>query len=188
MLIVCCDGLAGLPDAIRTVWPKAEVQTCVVHLIRSSMKYVSYGDRKTVAAALKPIYTAVNEAAAKAALEALRKEWGRKYPGLIASWERAWDEFTPFLKYPKEIRKVVYTTNAIESINYQLRKITKTRGHFPTEDAAVKLLYLGIRNITGRHIDGDGRVRAHGFRGTGTYGWKAALNHFAVVFGDRLVL
>jgi putative transposase len=182
VLIVCCDGLTGLPDAIRTVWPNAEVQTCVIHLIRTSMKYVSYSDRKAVAAALKPIYCAVNEQAAKNALEQLRKDWGRKYPGMVASWERAWDEFIPFLKYPKEIRKVVYTTNAIESLNYQLRKITKNRGHFPTEDAAVKLLYLGIRNITGRHIDGSGT------RGTGTYGWKTALNHFAVVFGDRLPL
>ncbi|MEQ7128773.1 IS256 family transposase [Actinopolymorpha sp. B11F2] len=182
VLIVCCDGLTGLPEAIRTVWPNAEVQTCVIHLIRTSMKYVSYSDRKAVAAAIKPIYCAVNEQASKNALEQLRKDWGRKYPGMLASWDRAWDEFIPFLKYPKEIRKVVYTTNAIESLNYQLRKITKNRGHFPTEDAAEKLLYLGIRNITGRHIDGGGT------RGTGTYGWKTALNHFAVVFGDRLPL
>jgi putative transposase len=182
VLIVCCDGLTGLPEAIRSVWPKAEVQTCVIHLIRNSMKYVSYSDRKTVAAALKPIYCAVNDEAAKIALEQLRKDWGGKYPGMLAAWDRAWEEFIPFLKYPKEIRKVVYTTNAIESLNFQLRKITKNRGHFPTEEAAIKLLYLGIRNITGRHIDGGGT------RGTGTYGWKSALNHFAVVFDDRLTL
>ena len=182
VLIVCCDGLTGLPDAITTVWSKAEVQTCVIHLIRNSMKYVSYSDRKAVAAALKPIYCAVNEQAAKAALEKLRSEWGRRYPGMLAAWERAWEEFIPFLKYPKEIRKVVYTTNAIESLNFQLRKIIKNRGHFPTEESAFKLLYLGIRNITGRHIDGGGT------RGTGTYGWKNALNHFAVVFADRLTL
>jgi putative transposase len=188
MLIVCCDGLKGLPDAIRTVWPKAEVQTCVIHLIRNSMKYVSYADRKDVSKALKPIYTAVNEQAARAALEQLRKTYGHKYPGMIAAWERAWEEFTPFLKYPKEIRKVVYTTNAIESLNFQLRKITKNRGHFTSEEAATKLLYLGIRHVTGRYIDGDGNVRAKGQRGTGTYGWKAALNHFAVIFGDRLTL
>lgn len=188
MLIVCCDGLAGLPDAIRTVWPKAEVQTCVIHLIRNSMKYVSYTDRKKVAKALKPIYTAVNEEAAKTAFEQLRHDWGPKYPGMIACWERAWEEFIPFLKYPKEIRKVVYTTNAIESINFQLRKITKNRGHFTSEDAAMKLLYLGVRHISGRYIDGEGNVRAKGQRGTGTLGWKAALNHFAVIFGDRLVL
>ncbi|MDN5916032.1 MAG: transposase, partial [Pseudonocardia sp.] len=101
---------------------------------------------------------------------------------------RAWEEFTPFLKYPKEIRKIVYTTNNIESLNFQLRKITKTRGHFPTEEAAMKLLYLGVRHVSGRYIDGEGNVRRKGERGTGTMGWKAALNHFAVIFGDRLAL
>jgi putative transposase len=188
VLIVCCDGLPGLPEAIRMTWPKAEVQTCVIHLIRNSMKYVSYQDRKGVAKALRPVYCAINDDAARAALEQLRKDWGSKYPGMIAAWDRAWEEFTPFLKYPKEIRKVVYTTNAIESINYQLRKITKNRGHFTSEDAATKLLYLGVRHISGRYIDGDGNVRAKGQRGTGTLGWKAALNHFAVIFGDRLTL
>lgn len=185
-LIVCCDGLSGLPEAIEQVWPDATVQTCVTHLIRASMKYVSYGDRKAVAKALRPIYTAVNEAAAKAALEDLRREYGRKYPGVIISWERAWEQFIPFLEFEPAIRKVIYTTNAIESINFQLRKIIKNRGHFPDADAAMKLLYLGIRNITGRHIDGEGRVRERGTRGTGTYGWKRALNAFAVRFGDRL--
>lgn len=188
VLIVCCDGLAGLPDAIRAVWPLAEVQTCVLHLIRNSMKYITYGDRKTTAKALKPIYTAINENTAAAALKQLRSDYGRKYPGLIGVWERAWDEFVPFLKYPPEIRKVIYTTNAIESMNFQLRKIIKNRGHFTSEEAAEKLLFLGIRHITGRHIDGDGHVREAGLRGTGTYGWKNALNHFAVVFGDRLRL
>lgn len=188
MLIVCCDGLAGLPDAIRTVWPKAEVQTCVIHLIRNSLKYVSYTDRKKVVKALKPIYTAVNEDAAKSALDQVSHEWAGKYPGMIACWERAWEEFTPFLKYPKEIRRVVYTTNAIESTNFQLRKITKNRGHFTSDEAAMKLLYLGVRHVTGRYIDGEGTVRAKGQRGTGTMGWKVALNHFAVLFGDRLVL
>lgn len=185
-LIVCCDGLTGLPEAIEQVWPQAKVQTCVTHLIRASMKFVSYGDRKAVAKALRPIYTAVNEAAAKAALENLRREYGKKYPGVIVSWERAWEQFIPFLEFEPEIRKVIYTTNAIESINFQLRKITKNRGHFPDSDAAMKLLYLGIRNITGRHIDGEGLVRERGERGTGTYGWKRALNAFAVRFGDRL--
>jgi putative transposase len=188
VLIVCCDGLTGLPDAIRAVWPRAEVQTCVIHLIRNSMKYVSYGDRKKVAAALKPIYTAVNADAAEAALNQLRVDWGAKCPGLVATWERAWEEFTPFLKYPKEIRKIVYTTNNIESLNFQLRKITKNRGHFPTEEAAMKLLYLGVRHVSGRYIDGEGNVRRKGERGTGTLGWTAALNHFAIVFGDRLIL
>jgi putative transposase len=187
-LIVCCDGLTGLPDAIEAVWPGAVVQTCVVHLIRSSMRFVSHDDRKPVAAALRPVYTAVNEAAARAALDQLRHDHGRKYPGVIAAWERAWPQFIPFLEYDTAIRKVIYTTNAIESINYQLRKIIKNRGHFPSDDAAIKLLYLGIRNITGRHIDGDGLARERGERGTGTLGWKRALNALAIRFGDRLTL
>ena len=186
VLIVCCDGLNGLPEAIEATWPKAIVQTCVIHLIRASMRLISYNDRKKLAAALRPLYTAVNEAAAKAALEQLRREHGRKCPGLIATWERSWDQFTPFLQFDPAIRKVIYTTNAIESINYQLRKIIKNRGHFPDDDAAMKLLYLGIRNITGRHIDGTGLTHDRGQRGTGTYGWNRALNALAVRFGDRL--
>ena len=105
---------------------------------------------------------------------------------MVAAWDRAWDQFVPFLESGSAIRKVIYTTNAIESVNFQLRKIIKNRGHFPGDDAAIKLLYLGIRNITGRHIDGDGLVRERGERGTGTYGWKAAMNAFAVAFGDRV--
>jgi putative transposase len=186
VLFVCCDGLTGLPGAIEATWPKALVQTCVIHLIRASMRYVAYDQRKKAAAAMRPVYTAVNEAAAKAALENLRREFGKKNPGLVAAWDRAWPQFVPFLQFDAAIRKVIYTTNAIESINFQLRKIIKNRGHFPDDDAAVKLLYLGIRNITGRHIDGDGLVRERGERGTGTYGWKAALNAFAVHFGDRI--
>src|SRR5215469_9130267 len=188
VLFVCCDGLNGLPEAVSSAWPKAIVQTCVVHLIRASLRYVAWDQRKKAAAAMRPIYTAVNEAAAKAALENLRRDFGKKTPGLVAAWERSWDQFIPFLAFDAAIRKVIYTTNAIESINFQLRRLTKTRGHFPDDDAAVKLLYLGIRNITGRHIDGDGLVRDRGERGTGTLGWKAALNAFAVRFGDRVPL
>jgi putative transposase len=187
-LIVCCDGLTGLPEAISTVWDKAIVQTCVTHLIRSSMKYVTYTDRKKVAAALKPIYGAATESEALAALDDLRDEYGKNYPGLIASWERAWEEFIPFLAFDREIRRVIYTTNAIESLNYQLRKITKNRGHFPSDDAAIKLLYLGIRRIEGRHIDGDGPIPQGRTRGTGTLGWKRAMNHFMLAFPDRLPL
>ena len=186
VLFVCCDGLSGITDAVETAWPKAIVQTCVIHLIRASMRYVAWDQRKKAAAAMRPVYTAVNEAAAKAALEALRREFGKKSPGLVAAWERAWPQFVPFLEFDVAIRKVIYTTNAIESVNFQLRKIIKNRGHFPDDDAAIKLLYLAIRNITGRHIDGDGLVLARGERGTGTYGWKAALNAFAVRFGDRV--
>jgi putative transposase len=186
VLIICCDGLNGLPEAIANVWPKAIVQTCVVHLIRASMRFVSYNDRKEVAKALKPIYTAVNEEAAKQAFNELKHQWSDKYSGLISTWENSWEQFIPFLEFHPAIRKVIYTTNMIESINYQLRKITKTRGHFPSVESAIKLLYLGIRNITGRHIDGEGRFV--GERGTGTYGWKRALNAFASRFGDRLPL
>lgn len=186
VLFVCCDGLKGLPEAITATWKDATVQTCVIHLIRASMKYVSWKDRKKAAALMRPIYTAVNEAAAKAALENLRREYGKKAPGLVAAWERSWDQFVPFLRFDKSIRRVIYTTNAIESINFQLRKITKNRGHFPNDEAAVKLLYLGIRNISGRHIDGDGLVLERGERGTGTIGWKDALNALSVVFPDRV--
>ncbi len=186
VLFVCCDGLGGLPEAIEAAWPKAIVQTCVIHLIRSSMRYVSHDDRKKVATALRPIYTAINEAAARAALEQLRGGHGKRYPGLLAAWDRAWEQFIPFLEFDTAIRKVIYTTNAIESTNYQLRKIIKNRGHFPDDDAAIKLLYLGIRNITGRHIDGEGLTLQRGERGTGTLGWKQALNALAVRFGDRL--
>jgi putative transposase len=178
-LIVCCDGLTGLPDAIAATWPDAVVQTCVVHLLRNSMRYVSYDDRKLIAAALRPIYTAVNADAAEAALAEFRRVHGRKYPGIVAGWERAWNEFTPFLAFDTDIRKIIYTTNLIESINYQLRKITKTRGHFPTDDAAIKLLYLGIRNISRRR---------GGEAGTGTWGWKRALNALAIHFPGRLPL
>jgi putative transposase len=188
VLFCCCDGLPGLPEAIEAAWPRAIVQTCVIHLIRASMRYVAHDQRKKAAAAMRPIYTAVNEAAARAALENLRRDFGKKNPGLVAAWERAWDTFVPFLQFDAAIRKVIYTTNAIESINFQLRKIIKNRGHFPDDDAAIKLLYLGIRNITGRHIDGDGLVRERGERGTGTLGWKAALNALAVHFGDRVPL
>jgi putative transposase len=186
VLFVCCDGLGGLPEAIEATWPRAIVQTCVIHLIRASMRYVSHDDRKKVATALRPIYTAVNEAAAKDALEQLRGAHGKRYPGLLAAWDRAWEQFIPFLEFDTAIRKVIYTTNAIESANYQLRKIIKNRGHFPDDDAAIKLLYLGIRNITGRHIDGEGLTLQRGERGTGTLGWKRALNALAVRFGDRL--
>ena len=187
VLFVCCDGLSGLPDAITATWPRATVQTCVIHLIRSSMKYVSWKERKKAAAAMRPdLHPALNEAAAETALENLRRDFGRKArngslrgtgPGTVSS--RSLNS-TPLSG------RSIDTTNAIESVNFQLRKITKNRGHFPSDEAAIKLLYLGIRNITGRHIDGDGLVRDRGERGTGTYGWKAAMNAFAVAFGDRV--
>jgi putative transposase len=178
-LIVCCDGLPGLPDAITAIWPQATVQTCVVHLLRASLKYVAYDHKKRLVAALKPIYSAPSLAAAEQAFNDFKAAWGARSPGVAASWERAWDEFIPFLAFPPEIRRVIYTTNQIESINYQLRKVTRNRGHFPTEDAAVKLLYLALRNMN---------PERGGDLGTGTYAWKQALNAFAIHFPGRLPL
>jgi putative transposase len=175
-LIVCCDGLKGLPEAIEAVWPDAITQTCVVHLIRAANRYVAYQDRKKVSAALKPLYTAVDETAALQVLEDLRDAWGRQYPGVIAVFENAWERFIPFLDFDQDIRRVIYTTNAIESINRNLRKLVKTSGHFPHDDAAAKMLYLGIHQIEGRHIDGDGRIPTGRTRGTGTLGWHKAMN------------
>ena len=145
-----CDGLTGLPEAIEATWPQATVQTCVVHLIRASMRFVSYGDRKKVAAALKPIYTAPSQEAAWQALtDFSESDLGVKYPQTAATWERAWERFIPFLDFPPMLRRVIYTTNSIESLNYQLRKVTKNRGHFPSDEAVVKLLWLAICDTRG---------------------------------------
>lgn len=179
ILIACCDGLAGLPEAITTVFPATVVQTCVVHVIRNAMRFVSYNDRKKITTAMKTIYTAPTVEAAELALKDLDRQWGRQYPGVLDVWQRAWPEFIPFLDYPPELRRVVYTTNAIESINFQLRKITKARGHFPSDEAAMKLLYLGLRNISS-HRGGES--------GTGTHGWKTALNSLVIHFPGRLKL
>lgn len=179
ILILCCDGLSGLPEAVTSVFPDTVVQTCVVHVVRNAMRFVSYQDRKKVAAGMRAMYTAPSVEAAEIALKNLDSDWGRQYPGVIDVWRRAWNEFTPFLDYPAELRRVVYTTNAIESINFQLRKITKTRGHFPSDEAAIKLLYLGLRNISSKR---------GGESGTGTPGWKTALNTLVVLFPGRLPL
>ena len=187
-LIVCCDGLKGLPEAIAAVWPQAINQTCVVHLIRAAMKFVSYTDRKKVASALRPVYTAVDETGALEALEQVREDWGQRYPALIATFENAWEQFIPFLDFDQDIRRVIYTTNAIESMNRNLRKLLKTSGHFPSDAAAMKMLYLGIRNLEDRHIDGNGKIPKGRVRGTGTLGWTGAMNQFKIRFGDRLPL
>jgi putative transposase len=179
ILICCCDGLSGLPEAITTAFPHTVVQTCVVHVIRNAMKFVSYSDRKKVAAGMRTIYTAPTLEAAELAFAGFEAEFGEQYPGAIDVWRRAWNDFVPFLDYPPELRRIVYTTNAIESINFQLRKITKTRGHFPSDAAAMKLLYLGLRNISTKRGGGSG---------TGTAGWTIALNTLAVFFPGRLPL
>lgn len=197
VLIACCDGLPGLPEAIETVWPHSIVQTCTVHLIRASMRYVSYNDRKRFAAALRPIYTAPTAEAAEAALlELADSPLGRKYKAAIAAWERAWDRFTPFLAFPPEIRKIIYTTNAIESFNYQIRKIIKNRGQFPTDDAVVKLIWLAIADIEDKRARAREKDRgkpanertAPGrlIEGHATQGWHQALNALSTVFEGRI--
>ena len=180
VLFVCCDGLKGLPEAIEAVWPDASVQTCVVHLIRASLRFVGYKERKRVAADMKRIYRAASVEAAELEFDAFTAAWGAKFPGMIQTWRNAWERFTPFLAFPPEIRTVIYTTNTIESINYQLRKITKTRGHFPTDESLLKLLYLGIRNLNTTNRVGNSGNRA--------WSWSAALNAFEVHFPGRLQL
>ncbi|MCU4185212.1 IS256 family transposase [Acidiferrimicrobium sp. IK] len=177
VLFVCCDGLKGLPDAIEATWPQASVQTCVVHLIRASTRYCSWKDRKKIAAALKPVYTALSVEAATDALDTFELEHGDRYPAIVALWRTSWERFIPFLAYPPIIRKIGYTTNLVESVNYQMRKASKTRGHFPDDDAALKLLRLIARDIT---------TSRGGAAGTGTWGWKEALNALAIHFPDRL--
>jgi putative transposase len=177
VLFVCCDGLKGLPDAIEATWPQASVQTCVVHLIRASARYCAWKDRRTVIAALKPVYTAVNVEAAADALDTFELTYGDRYPGIVAVWRAAWERFIPFLAYPAVIRRIVYTTNMVESVNYQMRKASKTRGHFPDDDSALKLLRLIARDIT---------TSRGGVAGTGTQGWAEALNAFAIHFPERL--
>ena len=197
VLIVCCDGLTGLPEAIEATGPQATVQTCVVHLIRASMRFVSYGDRKKVAAALKAVYTAPRQEAAWQALtDFSESDMGVKYPQAAATWERAWERFIPFLDFPPMLRRVIYTTNSIESLNYQLRKVTKNRGHFPSDEAAVKLLWLAICNIEDRRAAERAKEKntpAHSRRAKGrlvegqvTTNWKQALAQLAAAYPDRI--
>jgi putative transposase len=197
VLIVCCDGLTGFPEAIEATWPRATVQTCVVHLIRASMRFVSYKDRKRVAAALKAIYTAPTADAAEAALlDFAESELGQRYPATVSTWTAAWERFIPFLEFPPELRRVIYTTNAIESLNYQLRKIIKNRGHFPSDDAVIKLLWLAIRDIEDKRARqraaeagkprNERKAAGHLVEGATTHGWKAALGALALAYPDRL--
>jgi putative transposase len=171
VFFVCCDGLKGFPEAITTAFPRAIVQTCIVHVIRASLRYVSYVDRKALARELRPIYGAASEADAAAALDAFHERWGVKYPAITKLWRSRWTEIVPFLAFPAPIRKILYTTNAIESLNFQFRKALKPRGHFPSDDAAFKLLYLALLS----HRD-KGRAPIH---------WSNALAHFQVMFADR---
>jgi putative transposase len=197
ILIACCDGLSGLPEAIEATWPHTTVQTCTVHLIRASMRFVTYSDRKAVARELKRVYTAATaESAALAMTEFSESELGRKYPATVATWQNAWERFIPFLEFPAEVRRIIYTTNAIESLNYQLRKIIKNRGHFPNDTAVVKLLWLAIRDIEDKRARERFKERglppnqrkAPGYlvEGQTVFGWKPALNALMIAYPDRL--
>jgi transposase-like protein len=176
VLMVVCDGLTGLPDAIAQVWPAAITQTCVVHLLRNSFRYASRRDWEAIARALKPVYTAVSESAALDAFAEFSGTWEAKYPAIVRLWENAWAEFVPFLAFDKEIRTLICTTNAIESLNARFRRSVKARGHFPTEQAALKHLYLVIISL-----DPTGRGRQRW-----SNRWKAALNAFDITFDGRL--
>ena len=197
VLIVCCDGLTGFPEAIAATWPHATVQTCVVHLIRASMRFVNYSDRKQVAAALRPIYQAANEDGALIELDAFAQTpLGRKYPSTVKAFRDAWERFVPFLAFPPALRRVIYTTNSIESLNYQLRKVTKNRGHFPNDAAVVKLLWLAICNIEDKRARDRAKERglpatqrkASGrlVEGQVTTNWKQALEQLTLAYPDRL--
>ena len=173
ILIAVTDGLKGMAEALGAVFPATTLQTCIVHLIRNSLDYASWKDRRALAVALKAIYTAPSAEAALAELDAFEQgDWGRRFPTVVASWRRAWDKVIPFFAFPPAVRKVIYTTNAIESINARLRKIIKTRGHFPSDDAASKLIWLALRNITADW-------------GNAAQDWKTAMNQFAILYEDR---
>jgi transposase-like protein len=176
VLIAVCDGLKGLPEAITTTWERTVVQQCVVHLIRNSFRYAGRQHRDAIAKALRPVYTAPSEAAARDRFAEFAAEWGQRYPAIVRLWETAWAEFVPFLEYDVEIRKVICTTNSIESINARYRRAVRARGHFPTEAAALKCLYLVTRSLD---PTGGGRARW-------VARWKAPLNAFAITFDGRL--
>ena len=175
ILITCVDGLTGFPEAIASEFPKAEVQLCIVHMVRNSLRYVSWKERKIVAADLRTIYSAATAESAESALESFAEKWDARFPNISRSWRDRWEQVIPFFAYPPEIRKVIYTTNAIESIQSQLRRVTRQRGAFPTPDSAKKVLYLAIDRISKRW---NRPIRD----------WVAALNHFSIVFEDRVPL
>ncbi len=197
VLIVCCDGFTGFPEAVEATWPQVTVQTCVVHLIRAATRFVNFKDRKALTAALRPIYQAPSAEAALEALEAFEaSELGRRYPSAVKTFRSAWERFTPFLAFPPELRRVIYTTNAIESLNYQLRKVTKNRGHFPNDAAAVKLLWLAICNIEDKRARerakergrpaAERRAAGRLVEGAVTTNWKKALQQLSLVYPDRI--
>jgi putative transposase len=172
ILVVCGDGLTGLPEAVRSAFPVADVQLCVVHQIRNATKFVSYKDRKAFCADMRPIYTAPTIEAAELALERFAQRWGAQYPMSVESWRRHWDGLTAFFKYPVEFRRLIYTTNAIESLHSQMRKNMASRKMFPNDEAVIKILFLNIRNFSNRW--------------SRRQGWDTVMNQLGVIFGDRL--
>lgn len=178
VLIACCDGLKGLPDAISATWPQTTVQTCVVHLVRNSLRYASKKHWAAITAKLRTVYTAATVTAAEARFAEFAETWRPTYPAMVATWERAWPEFVPFLDFPVEIRKLIYTTNGIESLNARFRQAVRRRGHFPNEQAAMKILYLTVRERRPNRANPTGRINS----------WKAILNTLAITYGDRLNL
>jgi len=180
VLICCCDGLAGLPESVTAIWPRTTVQTCVVHLMRASLRYASRKDHSQLVPQLRAIYTAPTEQAAQTALEEFEaSDLGRCYPAIAKTWRNAWSEFVPFLVFPPAVRRVVYTTNMIESINARLRKATRNRGQFPTDQAVLKVLYLAIRDLIEPKTTNREHVAA---------GWKEALNALTLYFEDRIII
>jgi transposase-like protein len=174
--IVCCDGLKGLPESIRATWPVADVQTCVVHLVRSAIRYTSKKHWAQVCREMREIYTAPTVDAAEARFAEFAEQWRDRYPAMIATWERAWTDFVPFLEFPIELRTIVYTTNAIESLNARFRKSVRHRGHFPTEQAALKVLYLVATERRINRANPTGKIN----------GWKQILNALTIHYGDRI--
>ena len=175
-LIVCCDGLKGLPDSIRATWPQATVQTCVVHMVRNSLTYASKKDWQPITKAMREIYTASTVDVAVERFNQFSDDWTVKYPAMIQSWERSWQEFVPFLEFPVELRKLVYTTNAIESLNARFRKAVRHRGHFPNEQSAMKVLYLVATTRRANRENLTGQIN----------GWKQILNTLTIHYGDRV--
>lgn len=173
VLIACCDGLKGFPEAIEAVFPQAVVQTCIVHMIRNSLRFVSYKDRKAVAKELRPVYTAASREEAQVALDGFEQKWARRYPMIAASWRTNWERVVPFLDFPPDVRRVIYTTNAIESLNSSLRKLLQYRGHFPTDEAVYKLLYLALSKMEKKW---ERSIRD----------WSNVLGQFSIFFKDRI--
>jgi transposase-like protein len=174
--IVCCDGLTGIVDAINAIWPAATIQRCVVHLIRNSLRYAQRKDMREVASDLKPIYTAPNEEAALQALSRFKEKWDDRYQAISQVWERCWSEFIPFLSFPAEVRKVIYTTNSIESLNARFRKAVRRRGHFPNEQSALKVLYLCVIRKEKNRPNVMNRIND----------WTQVYNTLSLMYGDRL--